>query len=151
MVSDLQSDMAAELRAKVVYQYLFRLIDDRGVRETIDFLLNREEAIKHFSARRSSGCGIPAPKGNSAAPTTHVTTSTCPSRGSILVRQTSPPTVARRSRSHRSGRDTPSTKARWSVRGCQRRKKARQPLNRVRNQFHGGRVGSDRDFTEPAS
>lgn len=31
-------------RAKVVYQYLYRQIDDKGVRETIDFLLNREEA-----------------------------------------------------------------------------------------------------------
>lgn len=30
--------------AKVVYQYLYRQIDDKGVRETIDFLLNREEA-----------------------------------------------------------------------------------------------------------
>lgn len=36
--------MAAEQRAKVVYEYLYRQINDKGVRETIDFLLNREEA-----------------------------------------------------------------------------------------------------------
>lgn len=31
-------------RAKVVYEYLYRQINDQKVRETIDFLLNREEA-----------------------------------------------------------------------------------------------------------
>lgn len=44
LVADLLSDIAAEMRAKVVYEYLYRQIDDQGVRETIDFLLNREEA-----------------------------------------------------------------------------------------------------------
>ena len=44
LAADLLSDIAAEQRAKVVYQYLYRQIDDKGVRETIDFLLNREEA-----------------------------------------------------------------------------------------------------------
>ena len=28
----------------MVYEYLYRLIEDKKVRETIDFLLNREEA-----------------------------------------------------------------------------------------------------------
>ncbi len=42
--ADILSDIAAEQRAKVVYQNLYRQIDDQGVRETIDFLLNREEA-----------------------------------------------------------------------------------------------------------
>ena len=42
--ADILSDIAAEQRAKVVYQYLYRQINDAGVRETIDFLLNREEA-----------------------------------------------------------------------------------------------------------
>ncbi len=42
--ADILSDIASEQRAKVVYQYLYRQIDDKGVRETIDFLLNREEA-----------------------------------------------------------------------------------------------------------
>ena len=32
------------VRAKVVYEYLYRQIEDKKVRETIDFLLNREEA-----------------------------------------------------------------------------------------------------------
>lgn len=42
--ADLLSNIAAEQRAKVVYEYLYRQISDKGVRETIDFLLNREEA-----------------------------------------------------------------------------------------------------------
>ncbi|MFW6270561.1 MAG: manganese catalase family protein, partial [Bacillota bacterium] len=44
IAADILSDIAAEQRAKVVYEYLHRQIDDRGVRDTIDFLLNREEA-----------------------------------------------------------------------------------------------------------
>ncbi len=42
LAADILSDIASEQRAKVVYQYLYRQID--GVREMIDFLLNREEA-----------------------------------------------------------------------------------------------------------
>jgi Mn-containing catalase len=44
LAADILSDIAAEERAKVVYQYLYRQINDKGVRDTIDFLLNREEA-----------------------------------------------------------------------------------------------------------
>ncbi|RJQ05599.1 MAG: manganese catalase family protein, partial [Bacillota bacterium] len=44
LAADLLSDIAAEQSAKVVYEYLYRQINDQGVRETIDFLLNREEA-----------------------------------------------------------------------------------------------------------
>lgn len=44
LAADILSDIAAEQRAKVVYQYLYRQINDKGVKETIDFLLNREEA-----------------------------------------------------------------------------------------------------------
>jgi Mn-containing catalase len=44
LAADILSDIAAEERAKVVYQYLYRQINDNGVRATIDFLLNREEA-----------------------------------------------------------------------------------------------------------
>lgn len=44
LAADILSDISAEERAKVVYQYLYRQIQDKGVRETIDFLLNREEA-----------------------------------------------------------------------------------------------------------
>lgn len=42
--ADLLSNIAAEQRAKVVYEQLYRQINDKYVRETIDFLLNREEA-----------------------------------------------------------------------------------------------------------
>ena len=44
LVADLLSNIASEQRAKVVYQNLYRQIEDKHVRETIDFLLNREEA-----------------------------------------------------------------------------------------------------------
>ncbi|MCI9597702.1 MAG: manganese catalase family protein [Firmicutes bacterium] len=44
LAADLLSDIAAEQRAKVVYEYLYRQVDDSGVRETIEFLLEREEA-----------------------------------------------------------------------------------------------------------
>ncbi|AZR72599.1 manganese catalase [Anoxybacter fermentans] len=44
LAADILSNVAAEQGAKVVYEYLYRQINDKGVRETIDFLLNREEA-----------------------------------------------------------------------------------------------------------
>lgn len=44
LVADLLSNIASEQRAKVVYQNLYRQIEDKEVRATIDFLLNREEA-----------------------------------------------------------------------------------------------------------
>lgn len=43
LCADLLSNIASEQRAKVVYEYLYRQIEDKKVRETIDFLLNREE------------------------------------------------------------------------------------------------------------
>ncbi len=44
LCADLLSNIASEQRAKVTYEYLYRQISDRKVRDTIDFLLNREEA-----------------------------------------------------------------------------------------------------------
>ena len=44
LCADLLSNIASEQRAKVVYEYLYRQINDKKVRDTIDFLLNREEA-----------------------------------------------------------------------------------------------------------
>ena len=44
LCADLLSNIASEQRAKVVYEYLYRQIDDKKVKGTIDFLLNREEA-----------------------------------------------------------------------------------------------------------
>lgn len=44
LCADLLSNIASEQRAKVVYEYLYRQINDKYVRENIDFLLNREEA-----------------------------------------------------------------------------------------------------------
>lgn len=44
LCADLLSNIALEQRAKVVYEYVYRQIDDKKVKEIIDFLLNREEA-----------------------------------------------------------------------------------------------------------
>lgn len=44
LCADLLSNIASEQRAKVTYEALYRQINDKRVRETIDFLLNREEA-----------------------------------------------------------------------------------------------------------
>ena len=49
LCADLLSNIASEQRAKVVYEYLYRQIEDKNVRETIDFLLNREEAHNQMS------------------------------------------------------------------------------------------------------
>jgi Mn-containing catalase len=43
---DLRSNMAAESRAKIVYEYLMQFTDDPCVRETLRFLMTRE--IAHF-------------------------------------------------------------------------------------------------------
>lgn len=43
---DLQSDIAAESRAKIVYEYLMQFTDDPYVKETLQFLMTRE--IAHF-------------------------------------------------------------------------------------------------------
>lgn len=50
LCADLLSNIASEQRAKVVYEYLYRQIDDKKVKETIDFLLNREEAHNAMEA-----------------------------------------------------------------------------------------------------
>jgi Mn-containing catalase len=44
LLADLQSDLAAELRARKVYEELHRHIQDPGAREMFDFLVQREEA-----------------------------------------------------------------------------------------------------------
>ncbi len=43
---DLRSDMAAESRAKIVYEYLLQFTDDPYVRDSLQFLMTRE--IAHF-------------------------------------------------------------------------------------------------------
>jgi Mn-containing catalase len=44
MYSDLRSNVAAELRAKIIYERLLQQTDDPGVKDMIRFLLSREEA-----------------------------------------------------------------------------------------------------------
>jgi Mn-containing catalase len=46
LTSDLRSDMAAETRAKMVYEYLLQFTDDPYVKETLRFLMTRE--VAHF-------------------------------------------------------------------------------------------------------
>jgi Mn-containing catalase len=48
---DLRSNIAAESRAKIVYEYLLQFTDDRYVQESLEFLMTREIAhFKMFSA-----------------------------------------------------------------------------------------------------
>ena len=44
LTSDLRSDIAAETRAKMVYEYLLQFTDDPYVKETLNFLMTREVA-----------------------------------------------------------------------------------------------------------
>jgi Mn-containing catalase len=44
LTSDLRSDIAAETRAKMVYEYLLQFTDDPYVKETLQFLMTREVA-----------------------------------------------------------------------------------------------------------
>lgn len=44
LAANLLSNISAEQRAKVVYEYLLRQIQDQHVQETMNFLLSREEA-----------------------------------------------------------------------------------------------------------
>lgn len=43
---DLRSNIAAESRAKIVYEYLMKFTDDPSVKETLNFLMTRE--VAHF-------------------------------------------------------------------------------------------------------
>ncbi|GAA0548389.1 manganese catalase family protein [Chitinophaga japonensis] len=43
---DLRSDIAAESRAKITYEYLLQFTDDPNVKETLNFLMTRE--VAHF-------------------------------------------------------------------------------------------------------
>jgi Mn-containing catalase len=48
---DLRSDVAAEARAKIVYEYLMQFTDDRYILDTLNFLMTREIAhMQMFSA-----------------------------------------------------------------------------------------------------
>jgi len=46
LTSDLRSDIAAETRAKMVYEYLLQFTNDPYVKETLNFLMTRE--VAHF-------------------------------------------------------------------------------------------------------
>jgi Mn-containing catalase len=46
LTADLRSDIAAESRAKMVYEYLLQFTDDPYVKETLNFLMTRE--VAHF-------------------------------------------------------------------------------------------------------
>ena len=65
LCADLLSNIASEQRAKVVYEYLYRQIDDKRVKETIDFLLNTVERCVRCSARHLIACRAPAPTATS--------------------------------------------------------------------------------------
>lgn len=45
-IADLHEDMAAEQKARATYEYLIRVSDDPGVKDTLRFL--REREVVHF-------------------------------------------------------------------------------------------------------
>ncbi|HLI07579.1 MAG TPA: manganese catalase family protein [Ktedonobacteraceae bacterium] len=52
---DLRSDIAAESRAKIVYQYLLQFTDDQSVKDSLNFLMAREVAhMQMFTAALST-------------------------------------------------------------------------------------------------
>jgi Mn-containing catalase len=62
--ADLRSDIAAEARAKIVYERLIKLCDDAGCRDTLTFLMTRE--IAHQKMFEAALAAIPDnfPPGN---------------------------------------------------------------------------------------
>ncbi len=54
---DLRSDIAAESRAKIVYEYLMQFTEDPLVKESLDFLMTRE--IAHFQMFSAALAEIP--------------------------------------------------------------------------------------------
>lgn len=55
---DLRSNIAAESRAKIVYEYLLQFTDDPLVKETLGFLMTRE--VAHFQMFSAALASIPA-------------------------------------------------------------------------------------------
>lgn len=55
---DLRSDIAAESRAKITYEYLLQFTDDPDVKETLNFLMTRE--VAHFQMFEAALESIPS-------------------------------------------------------------------------------------------
>jgi len=88
LCADLLSNIASEQRAKVVYEYLYRQINDKKVRETIDFLLNREEAHNQMFAMPLTRYKIPVPTVTLAQPRLQKCISRCLTRVPMHLLQT---------------------------------------------------------------
>ncbi len=88
LCADILSNIASEQRAKVVYEYLYRQIHDKQVRETIDFLLNREEAHNQMFRMPLTRCRTAAPTVISARQKPPKCIFPCPIRGRIPLRGT---------------------------------------------------------------
>ena len=56
---DLRSDIAAESRAKIVYEYLMQFTDDKDVLATLNFLMTRE--VAHFQQFEAAGVAERSP------------------------------------------------------------------------------------------
>jgi Mn-containing catalase len=78
--ADLRSNIAAEARAKIVYERLINLTDDPGVKEALGFLMTREIAHqKSFEkALYSISPNFPPGKLPGDAALHQTSTSTCP-------------------------------------------------------------------------
>lgn len=78
LCADLLSNIASEQRAKVVYEYLYRQINDQKVKDTIDFLLIARRRTMPCSARHLIKCRILAPTKTSVSQQIPASTLTYP-------------------------------------------------------------------------
>ena len=66
--ADLRSDIAAEARAKIVYERLIKLCDDAGCRDTLTFLMTREIAHQKMFEAALAAITDNFPPGNLPGP-----------------------------------------------------------------------------------
>jgi Mn-containing catalase len=76
--ADLRSDIAAEVRAKIVYERLINLTDDPGIKEALGFLMTREIAQQKSIEKALSSIQPNFQQGKlPGAPSSPVSASTC--------------------------------------------------------------------------
>jgi Mn-containing catalase len=62
--ADLRSNVAAEARAKIIYERLINVTDDPGVKDALAFLMTRKPLISSLSKKRSSPSETTIRRGN---------------------------------------------------------------------------------------
>jgi Mn-containing catalase len=91
--ADLRSNIAAESRAKIIYERLINVTDDPGLKDALGFLMTREIAHKNPLKRRSTRSSLTSrPENCPECRSSPIRTSTCPrARGTWRGRGTPGP------------------------------------------------------------